>query len=88
MFIYNTFLTLSKQSRLGIRIVLIYITNGTTAVVASGFQRPLFSFHANSSNSSNSIALGSQQKKLRKSRFQVSNQNDQGLEVVWFDWQS
>ena len=24
------------------------ITNGTTAVVASGFQHPLFSFHANS----------------------------------------
>ena len=44
----NEFLSPSKQSRLGIKIVLINITNGTTAVVASGFQRPLFNFHANS----------------------------------------
>ena len=54
--------------------------NRTTAVVASGFQRALFSFHANSRNSQQTI--------LRKSRFQVSKQNDQDLEVVWFDWQS
>ena len=67
-----------------IKIVLINITNGTTAVVASGFQCPLFSFHANSSESRllNSIALASQQTILRKSRFQVSKQNSQGLGVL------
>ena len=48
-----------------------------TAVVASGFQRPLFNFHANSIDSSvtESIALAFQQTILRKSRFQVGKQN-------------
>ena len=36
----------------------------------------------------NFIALVSQQTILRKPRFQVNNQNDQRLEVVWLDWQS
>ena len=64
--------------------------NGTTAVVVGGFQRPLFSFFANSIDSSvtESIALAFWQTILRKSRFQVSKQNNQGLDVVWFDWQS
>ena len=86
----NAFLSPSKQSRLGIKIVLINITNGMTAVVASGFQRSLFSFHANSIDGSVTefIALAFWQTILRKSRFQVSKQNNQGLEVVWFDWQS
>ena len=86
----NGFLSPSKQSRLGIKIVLINITNGTTAVVASGFQRPLSSFHANSIDGSvtESIALTFWQAILRKSRFQVNKQNNQGPEVVWFDWQS
>ena len=68
----NGFLSPSKQSRLGIKIV--NITNGTTAVVASGFQRPLFSFHANSIDGSvtESIALTLWQAILRKSRFQVN----------------
>ena len=83
----NAFLSLSRQSRLGIKIVLINIRNLTTAVVASGFQRPLFNFHANLIDGSvtESIALAFQQTILRKSRFQVSKQNNQGLEVVWFD---
>ena len=51
MYINKTLLSPSKQSKLGIKIVLINIRNGTTAVVAGGFQRSLFSFHANSSNS-------------------------------------
>ena len=83
---FNGFLSPSKQSRLGIKIVLINITNGTTAVVASGFQRPLFGFYANSIDGleTESIALTFWQVILRKSRFQVSKQNNQGPEVVWF----
>ena len=87
---FNTFLSPSKQSRLGIKIVLINIMKGTTAVAAGRFQSPLFSFHANSIDGlvTESIALAFWQTILRKSRFQVSKQNNQGLEVVCFDWQS
>ena len=64
--------------------------NGMTAVTASGFQQPLFSFNANSTDGSvtDSIALAFWQTILIKSHFQVSKQNNQGLEMVWFDWQS
>ena len=80
----KAFISPSRQSRMGIKIVLTNIRNGASAVVASGFQHPFFSFYANSSDSRlmNSIALASQKTILRKSRFQFGNQNNQGQR--WF----